>query len=458
MKRTSLITILTLLLFVSVAISQPPVFQNGDRIAFIGSSIAQKGGNFHNINLFLATRYPNRKITFLNAGIGGDFSNDIIDRMDADILSTRPTWAVMMLEENDLQPGLYYKSRQEEAGIAEKKQYWIDNWFRNADSIIRILKNANIKVILETPTIYDQTGDLPAENGYGVNDALQKCAAHLRQLAEKYDLPLVDCWSILKEVNEVVQKKDPTKSIIGPDRVHVSPMGYFVMAYQFLKTIPVSNMVSNTVIDARKNKLLLQENCSVSELQSSRNQLSFTYKSNALPFPAPDGVNVDSFFSFSSEMNAETFRIKGLKRGNYSLSIDRQIVGSFSAKELERGVNLSLIKSTPQYMQSLKVLSLFEEYWNIESAIRRLKSLEYSYIKRFKNKETMADLKNSFDEILEQNKQNKNYNSLKNVFASYMTNKPKEKEMLLQSESLYQSIYENCAPIARHYVIARLPD
>ena len=456
MKKSGFITIL--FFSMSVAFGQQSLFKDGDRISFVGSSIAMRGGNFHYLSLFYATRYPDQKITFLNGGISGDITDDIIARIQEDVLSKNPTWVVMMLEENDLQPGLYYKSRQGEAGIAEKKQSRLENWFKNADSIIRILKNANVKIILETPTIYDQTGDLPAENGYGVNDALQKCAAHLKQLSEKYNLPLVDCWTILKEVNEIVQKKDATKSIIGEDRVHVSPMGYFVMAYQFLRAMPVNTILSNTVIDAGKNKLLRQENCSVSGLESSRTRLSFNYKGKALPFPAPGGINVDSFFSFSGEMNAETIRVKGLKAGNYTLNIDQDSIGTFTDKELKKGINLSLIKNTPQYMQASKVLSLFEEYWSIEYTLRILKFVEYGYVREFKNKETMTDIQNSFNEILEKNKQDKNYNYLKRIFENYMTNKQKEKEMILQSESLYQSIYEKCIPGEHVYVIDRLPD
>lgn len=109
-------------------------------------------------------------------------------------------------------------------------------------------------------------------------------------------------------------------------------------------------------------------------------------------------------------------------------------------------------------MQASKVLSLFEEYWSIEYTLRILKFVEYGYVREFKNKETMADIQNSFNEILEKNKQDKNYNYLKRIFENYMTNKQKEKEMILQSESLYQSIYEKCIPGEHVYVIDRLPD
>lgn len=458
MRKIQLSLILILFFYSTIAFSQQPIFRDGDRICFIGSSIAQKGGNFHYINLFYATRYPNMKLTFLNGGIGGDITNGIIDRMDEDILSQKPTWVVMMLEENDLQPGLYYKSRQDEPGIAQKRHEWLRNWMKNADSIIRILKNANVKIILETPTIYDQTAQLPAENGFGVNDSLQKCAAHLKQLAIKYDLPLVDCWTILKKVNAVVQKKDPTKSIIGEDRVHVSPMGYFVMAYQFLKSIPVKQIVSSVSIDAVSNKLLTQNNCTVTDIEGTSSHLSFSQISNSLPFPSPEGVTVDSFFSFSSELNSEWLQVKGLNAGKYILSIDQKIVGVFSNKDLKNGINLSLIKNIPQYLQAANVLTLFNEYWDLESTLRRLKFIEYNYVNEFKSKETMEDIQKSFDTILEKYKQSDSYNYLKNQFSTYMSNKPKEKEMILKSNSLLQSIYQNCIPKRHTYKINRIPD
>lgn len=78
MKKFCLSLISGILCFATTAFGQEPIFRNGDRVCFAGSSIARKGGNFHYINLFYATRYPDRKITFLNGGIGGDISNDTI--------------------------------------------------------------------------------------------------------------------------------------------------------------------------------------------------------------------------------------------------------------------------------------------------------------------------------------------------------------------------------------------
>lgn len=456
MKQLFTSLVLFLSFFTNISFSQQPIFRNGDRICFIGSSIAQKGGNFHYINLFYATRYPEMKLTFLNGGIGGDITNGIIDRMEEDILSQKPTWVVMMLEENDLQPGLYYQSRQGEEGIAEKRHQWLNNWMKNADSIIRILKKTNVKIILETPTIYDQTAKLPAENGFGVNDSLQKCAEHLKQLAKKYDLPLVDCWTILKQVNEVVQKKDSTKSIIGEDRVHVSPMGYFVMAYQFLKSIPVNPVVSNVVIDIPANKLLQQDNCNITGLEATATRVSFTQAGKSLPFPSPEGVTVDSFFSFTTELNTELLRLKGLKPGKYNLKIDQNNIGSYSAKELQKGINLSLEKNTPQYLQAAAVLSLFVEYWELESSLRAIKFMDYNYVNEFKNKETKEDVQKSFDELLEKYKQSKSYNYLKNRFSTYMSQKPKEKEMLEKSESILQSIRQNCIPKEHRYIFEKI--
>ncbi|MBS1631941.1 MAG: SGNH/GDSL hydrolase family protein [Bacteroidetes bacterium] len=454
--QKSLIALSIFLCCTDVAIGQQSLFRDGDRIAFIGSSIAMKGGNFHYINLFYATRYPGTSITSLNGGIDGDITNGIIERMDEDILSQKPTWVIMMLEENDLQVGLYYKSRQGEEGIAEKRHQWLNNWLKNADSIIRILKKANVKIILETPSIYDQTGNLPVENGYGVNDSLQKCAAYLKQLAKKYDLPLVDCWTILNDVNKIVQQKDITNSIIGNDRVHISPMGYFVMAYEFLKSIPANPIVSKTVIDSRNSKIMSQENCSVTNLKTSAAQLQFLLESNSLPFPSPEGVNVDSFFSFSTELNSEILRVKKMKKGNYQLIIDENNVGIFSANELKKGINLSLYKNTPQYVQASRVLALFEEYWKLEYSLRRLKFIEYNYLGKLQNKDNPDEVQKAFDEVLDRFKQKEGYNYLKNTFAEYKANKPVEKDLVSKSDSLLHSIRSISMPAGHQYKITRL--
>lgn len=420
---------------------QMPAFQDGDRVCFIGSSITMHGNNYHYINLFYATRYPDRNITFLNCGITGDATDDMLERFKTDILSVHPNYAVLMIEENDLNPSLYLKARQNEPGIEEKKQKRIENWCRNADSLVSLLTKENIKVILEAPTIYDQTGQLPEENAYGVNDALGKCVEFQKHLSKKYGIPLVNVWSVMKKDNAIIQSKDPTKTIIGHDRVHVSPIGYFIMAYTFLHDQDVEKKVADIKINASKSELLSEENCTISNIQGTDTSAAFDYLSKSLPFPTPDGLNPDTLHPFTNELNSETLLVNGLKPGNYKLAIGFSNAGIYSDKDFQKGINLSQNKSTPQYKQSQEILDLFNDYWKTEYRLRILKYIEISFINgKIRAADNMDSIKTKFEDIVNRSKKDPNYQFFKNVFGMYVADKPNEKALEQLNSSLYQAI------------------
>jgi hypothetical protein len=138
--------------------------------------------------------------------------------------------------------------------------------------------------------------------------------------------------------------------------------------------------------------------------------------------------------------------------------IDQITIGKFSNKDLEEGINLSLFKNTPQYVQAAGVLPLFETHWKLEYSLRMIQSIESNYLRNLEDKENMADIQKAFDEILEKYKQKRGYNYLKNIFSDYLANKPKEKDMISRSDLLLQSIHQSCVPLQHKYEIARLSD
>ena len=49
-----------------------PRFEEGERVVFVGNSITH-GGHYHSfIWLYYMTRFPDKPITIMNAGIGGE--------------------------------------------------------------------------------------------------------------------------------------------------------------------------------------------------------------------------------------------------------------------------------------------------------------------------------------------------------------------------------------------------
>src|SRR5690554_3154150 len=76
-------------------------FREGERVVFLGNSITD-GGRYHSfIWLYYMTRFPNRNLRVLNAGIGGDTALNMYKRLDGDVFSRNPTMLVVTFGMND---------------------------------------------------------------------------------------------------------------------------------------------------------------------------------------------------------------------------------------------------------------------------------------------------------------------------------------------------------------------
>jgi hypothetical protein len=91
-----------------------------------------------------------------------------------------------MIGMNDVNRDLYSDINKNQPGISERRQKALNVYYENTTRIIERLPAAKSKVIIQTPSIYDQTVKLEAENDYGVNDALKKCALFLQQTANTF--------------------------------------------------------------------------------------------------------------------------------------------------------------------------------------------------------------------------------------------------------------------------------
>ena len=90
-----------------------------------------------------------------------------------------------------------------------------------------------------------------------MNDALVECGRIVRELAASAGASVVDFNGPLTEWNLARQKKDPTSTLVGPDRVHPGPVGHTLMAHLFLAAQKAPGVVSRTVIDAA-NELVVE--------------------------------------------------------------------------------------------------------------------------------------------------------------------------------------------------------
>lgn len=439
---------------------QLPLFQNNDRVCFVGNSITMDGKFHHYIELFYITRFPDRQVKFYNCGISGDVANDVLGRMDGDILVHQPTWSIIMLGMNDVNRSLYSNEKSKEPGIEQKKQDALNRYFKNVDSIVRLLRAAGSKVILQTPSIYDQTAELPSINFFGVNDALKQCAEYLIKLASKYNLPIVDYWTIMNTVNAEVQQRNPKATIIGNDRVHPNVPGHFLMAGVFLKTQHVPNYVSLIQVNVKPARIEKSLNCDVKDFHINKASVSFTCKEESLPFPLLNkGFNPDSLFHFINELNKEIIQIKSLQKGYYILKIDSIEVGRYSENNFKEGVNLANNELTPQYKHAATMLQLLDQYWELEGRLRQIKYVEYGLLGKDAPMYQTIDgnSEERFVKSLEKFKgQPQDYiDYYKSNFKEYLVNKPLEKELQKNSDEKFKEIQIKNKPLKHYYHIIK---
>jgi len=262
-----------------------PMYPDGSRVCFVGNSITNNGEFYNNLWLYYATRFPKDKITIYNCGISGDVAGGVLKRMDKDILSHKPTHAVLMIGMNDVNRDLYGKNN----GADSLKQAALATYRKNTDRIVKLLEEKTGHVILLKPSIYDQTAAIPTENLYGVNGALQRCAMQMETLSRKYKTGIVDFQTIMLDINARKQQEDSMFTIVGNDRVHPLSPGHFVMAYQFLKDTKAPRYVSRIIVE--KNLISSNKssfNCGLKNWIRTNKLISFECLENSLPFPVKE--------------------------------------------------------------------------------------------------------------------------------------------------------------------------
>ena len=383
----SLILLLALILPLAAAepfgTAQP--FKSGDTVCFVGDSITH-GGTYHSIvTLYYATRFPDRTLTTFNCGIGGDRASGIMAdekyRLAVDILGHKPTAATIMLGMNDVGHSDFRGIAAVTPEVEARRKASLAGYEENMKKLIGVLQKAGARLTLITPSIYDESTKLATAStnvSVGGHDALGKFAEKVRGWAKQYKTGLVDFDRVMDSINAREQKKDPTFTVVGGDRVHPGPVGHFVMGYIFLKAQGVPREVATIVIDAKKGKAGAAKNCTIGDVKAGPTNVNFDCTEKALPLVVPDDAKAAlALVPFMKELNEEKLIVTGLAAGTYELKIDDAVVGEYTADALKAGVNLAENDKTPQVQQSASATKLNQQRADIGRQLRTIAATLY---------------------------------------------------------------------------------
>ncbi|WP_184549505.1 SGNH/GDSL hydrolase family protein [Mucilaginibacter sp. FT3.2] len=382
---------LLLCVFVMPAYAQTvQPFKQGDRVVFTGNSITD-GGHYHSyIWLYYITHFPNRKITVFNAGIGGDVSRQMLERLDNDVFAKQPTVVTLTFGMNDT--GYQnLKGAKADSTYAAKIGESLKS-FRLIEE--KLKQHPAVRKVMIASSPYDETSKIKTTPLMGKNAAMLKIAADQQSTAASNHWDFVDFNHPMTAINLQQQQTDSVFTMQNADRIHPTNDGQMVMAYLFLKAQGLAGKkVAGVVINVNNKKVALAENCTITAPVININHIKFNYLANSLPYPldtiaggfgrpAKPQSAVIKLVPFTDEFNQELLQVKGLKASaQYTLKIDGQPMGSWGGDDYAKGINMALLTNTPQYQQALAIMHLNEERWTIERRLREYYWMHYSILK-----------------------------------------------------------------------------
>ena len=326
-------------------------------IAFVGDSITHNPDSYKStVEHFYMTRYPDRKITFVNKGIGGNDSADVLARFDWDVMDCegkKPDAALVMLGHNDVGKSYY-------DDIADNGRDWHYNRFIQyyPELINKFIEN-DIPVVVISPTVYDEWDD-PALTGVnysceeiGANrTGLTRFTEFIKSFAETEKLQYIPMHETTTAITAELRAENPEIGTIftGADRTHPTAAGAMFTGYLFAENQTKNSLVASVEIDTLTGSVN-SENASVTELVCTEEGIEYIYAPKAMPLAVNDSYNtiVNTFnYNITDKLNNEIIKISGLADGDYTVTFDEEyVLGTYSAAELAAGINIAVNENNP---------------------------------------------------------------------------------------------------------------
>jgi lysophospholipase L1-like esterase len=193
--------------------------KSGDKIAFLGDSITQGGAASPSgyVRLVISGLEANGiQAVPVPAGISGHKSDQMLERLERDVISKKPQWMTLSCGVNDVWHG--------PRGIP------LDQYQKNITAIVEQAQSAGIQVVILTATMIGE--DAPNEN----NKKLAAYNDFLRELAKAKACRLADLNADMQAAVKLPADVAPRKgNLLTTDGVHMNPKGNQMMALGVLR-------------------------------------------------------------------------------------------------------------------------------------------------------------------------------------------------------------------------------
>jgi lysophospholipase L1-like esterase len=207
--------------------------KSGDKIAFLGDSITAGGwGNPAGyVRLVIAGLEANGvHAEPIPAGISGHKSDQMLARLDKDVLSKKPQWMTLSCGVNDVwhgPRGVPLDDAMAKSGTYDEKVATRGTYQKNITAIIDQATAAGVKPVMLTATVIQENLS-SKENGL-----LAPYNDFLRKLAKEKKVPMADLFAMFEE--RIKAENKPNVKVLTSDGVHMNGEGNKLMAIGVLK-------------------------------------------------------------------------------------------------------------------------------------------------------------------------------------------------------------------------------
>jgi lysophospholipase L1-like esterase len=337
--RPARLILSSLLVFLSCPLVRADDFalKDGDTVVFLGDSITAARAYGKIIENYTLLRYPDRKVRFVNAGVGGDTAAGGLTRLERDVFAHKPTVLTVAYGINDIGWGT-------KADDAHKKAY-----LDGVRGIVEACRKRGIRVYICSAAVTAEDPD-KAEDGF-----LRKMCDEGMALSVSLGGAAIDVQGNMRGIqkkiwaaNGKVADKAKHDTLHAADGVHLNDLGQLAMAFAILKGLGAPADVSSVSIDAGGAKLVAAKGCAVTGLASKGGAVEFTRLDDGLPF------NYGIFYGLNyrhvpvpDELNRYMLTMTNLPKGRYEVLADGRSAGVFSADQLATGVNIASTTPDP---------------------------------------------------------------------------------------------------------------
>ena len=209
------------------------LIQDGQTVVFIGDSITDcgRGGEFSPFGCgyvriaidLITAKYPERKIKYINRGIGGDVAPGLRDRWEDDVLVHNPDWVSVLIGINDLHR-CFNPDPQIHVPADKYREAYIQ-------FLTRTKEKTDAKIILMDPFYMSKETDSNSLRKT-VLDAIPDYIAVVHEMTEKFDALHIPMHDIFQR-----QLQYRTPDIFCGEPVHPNPAGHTVIANAWLETV-----------------------------------------------------------------------------------------------------------------------------------------------------------------------------------------------------------------------------